>query len=516
MESLSPALQNQSLQKNDNNFKKSFFRNVLISGGYNYFAQGLTFLSSIIIARLLSPENYGLVGLITVFTGFISVFADSGISLAIIKSDYGYTYHKSLDTLALIMGIILCTLTIAIAFPIASFYQNPDLVLPAMVLGLTFILKSLSIVRGAILSKQLNFAYIGKVLLISNVITIVLTIILAYRGLQHWAIIIPQLLAAVVTAVLYERKLALRFNYYFSWKHLTVAFRYTKALIASLIGFNLVNYWSRNTDNLIVGKQFGMNDLGIYNRAYSLLALPLILITSLFGSVLYPSLKKLKTEGGDVKPEYMFVLKIISGIVFPISCVLILCPDLLVQLLWGEKWAKVAVYLPYFGLLVFSQPLLSTIGNFLVLQGKERTLMYSGWISSLFIVSSIVIGATFSMMAMVQTYALCFLLIVLPFNIVFVYYYKLKFSAAVLLRFWLPILSFSIGVWFGCFLDIPLLKHTSIGLLGISILLSSLKEIKLATNKIFRRLTANKKQQPQATAVQTSSKMETPSTLETA
>jgi O-antigen/teichoic acid export membrane protein len=507
METSTTQPQNQTLRKKNNNFKKSFFKNVLISGGYNYLGHGLTFFSSIIIARLLSPENYGLVGLITVFTGFISVFADSGISLAIIKSDYGYTYHKSLDTLALLMGIMLFLLTVALAFPIASFYENPGLVLPTMLLALTFILKSLSIVRGAILSKQLDFAYIGKVMLIGNLLSIVLTIILAYSGMQHWSIIIPQLLAATVTAILYERKLRLKFNYYHSFKHLKVAFRYTKAIIGSLIGFNLVNYWSRNTDNLIVGKNFGMNDLGIYNRAYSLLALPLVLITSLFGSVLYPSLKKLKNEGGDVNSEYMFVLKIISAIVFPISCALLLFPDLLVQLLWGDKWAKVATYLPYFGLLVFSQPLLSTVGNFLVLQGKERTLMYSGWFSSLFIVGSIAFGATFSMIAMVQAYALCFLLIVLPFNIVFVYHRKLKFSAAVLFRFWFPILSLSIGVWLGCFLDITLLKNVSIALLGISILLSSAKEIKAAANKVIRRFGAKKKQQPQATAVQITSEL---------
>jgi O-antigen/teichoic acid export membrane protein len=460
-------------------FKKSFFKNLFVSAGYTYVSQGLTFASSIVIARLLSPENYGLVGLITVFTGFIAVFVDSGISLAVIKSDYGQTYHKSLDTLALLMGIGLFVITALLAYPIARFYNNPALLWPTMVLATTFIFKSLYIVRAAILSKKLEFAYLGKVMLANTIVTIILTIIFAYAGFQHWAIIIPQVFGALLTAILYERKLGLKFNYY-TLGHAKVALKYTKGIIGSLIGFNMVNYWSRNTDNLIVGKNFGIDNLGVYNRAYSLLTMPLSLITGLFGAVLFPSLKKLKNEGGDVNSEYMFVLRIIGIIVFPISCLLLLFPVQLVHILWGPKWHGVAQFLPYFGLLILTQPLLSTIGNFLVLQGKDRILMYSGWITSIFIVGSILFGAMFSMMGMVQAYSLCFLIIVLPYNIIFVYYKELNFGFKLLFRFWFPVVSLSIGIWLGCFFDNDLLKDASIVCLFISLLLNSAREIKSA------------------------------------
>lgn len=467
-------------------FKKSFFRNLFVSAGYTYVSQGLTFAASMVIARMLSPENYGLVGLITVFTGFIAVFVDSGISLAVIKSDFGYTYHKSLDTVALLMGIILFFVTALLAYPISSFYNNPALVWPTLVLATTFIFKSLFVVRQAILNKRLQFAYLGKVLLANTLLTIFLTIILAYQGFQHWAIILPQVAGALLTAILYEKKLGLKFSYY-PLRHARVAFKYTKGIIGSLIGFNMVNYWSRNTDNLIVGKNFGINNLGVYNRAYTLLTLPLSLITGLFGAVLYPSLKKLKKEGGDVNSEYMFVLRLIGVIVFPIACILLLFPRQLVHILWGPHWAQVAQYLPYFGLLILTQPLLSTIGNFLVLQGKDKALMYSGWITSVFIVGSILFGALFSMMAMVQAYSLCFLLFVLPYNIIFVYHRILNFNPGVLFRFWLPVLGLSIGIWLGCFLELNVLKHGSIACLFLSLVISSAPEIKMGMNKVMNR-----------------------------
>ncbi|RYG47193.1 MAG: hypothetical protein EOO01_15180, partial [Chitinophagaceae bacterium] len=74
-------------------FKKTLVKNLLVSGGYNYLSQAIAFFSSIIVSRLLTPESYGFVGIITVFTGFLSIFADSGISLAVIRSNYLYTYH---------------------------------------------------------------------------------------------------------------------------------------------------------------------------------------------------------------------------------------------------------------------------------------------------------------------------------------------------------------------------------------------------------------------------------------
>src|SRR5690349_472736 len=129
-------------------FKKTLLKNILVSGGYNYLSQAISFLSSIIVSRLLTPESYGFVGLIAVFTGFLSIFSDSGISLAVIRSNYQYTYYKSVDTLALVVGTILCMLTCLLSFPIAMFFNKPALILPMIVMSLIFIFKSMTLVRG--------------------------------------------------------------------------------------------------------------------------------------------------------------------------------------------------------------------------------------------------------------------------------------------------------------------------------------------------------------------------------
>ena len=438
-------------------FKKTLLKNILVSGGYNYLSQAISFLSSIIVSRLLTPESYGLVGIIAVFTGFLAIFSDSGISLAIIRSNYQYTYHKSVEMLALLVGTTLCLLTCLLAYPIALFFKNTTLILPMMVMSLTFIFRSMTLVRGALIVKQMKFGWSGLIVLKTTVVTVIATIVLAYYGAGYWSLVIPQTFAGLVTLFLQERKLKFGFHLY-SKAHVVVSFRQTRKTIGNLMGFNMVNYWSRNTDNLLVGRFYGTADLGIYNRAYHMLTFPLSLITGLIGTVLFPSLNKLKDSEDAVRREYLFILKLIGFVSFPIAFILLLFSDKLVYLLWGKAWMGVAQLLPYFGLLVLSQSLLSTIGNILVLMKREEVLRISGWISAAVIISGIAFGATLSLLAIAQFYSLVFIAVVLPYHLFFVYIKVLKFPPASIISFWGSNILFSLAIWFTCFYNLELLR----------------------------------------------------------
>lgn len=469
------------------NFRRGLFRNMLVSGGFNYVSQGIVFLSSMVVSRILTPEDYGLVGLLTVFTAFILVFADGGLSYAVIRSDYGRTYQKVLTNLSWILGGVLCLIVLLLAYPITLFYENDDLLFPIIVLSTIFVIKSLSLVQGAVLAKQLKFAYIGKVTLATTFVSVFLTIALAFLGGGHWSIIIPQIFSAVITGVLYEKKVKIGFRLY-PIAYIIVVFKQTKDLVGRIIGFNVINYWARNADNLIVGKWYGASDLGIYSRAYSLMTLPLSLISGLMGSVLYPSLKKLKSEGGEINKEYMLVLKLITIICYPITFILVSFPNELVFLIWGEKWIKVGELLPYFGLLLYSQALLSTTGNMLVLQGKEKALMYSGWISAFFLIGGITIGAYYSLNAIAQYYSFCFIVFVLPFNLFYIFYYSLKISIRKLGYFWGPIILISIGLWYSCYSSNETLKFYLLITLFINIFINLKEEIKNLYSSISSRI----------------------------
>lgn len=431
-------------------FKKTLLKNILVSGGYNYLSQAISFLSSIIVSRLLTPESYGFVGIIAVFTGFLSIFSDSGISLAVIRSNYLYTYYKAVDTLALFVGSSLCLLTCLLAYPISLFFKNSALILPTIVMSFTFIFRSMTLVRGALIVKQMKFAWSGLISLKTTIFTVFGTIVLAYSGAGYWSLVIPQTLSGILTLLLQEQKLKFGFHFY-SKPYIVVAFRQTRRTIGNLMGFNVVNYWSRNADNLLVGRMYGTNDLGLYARAYNLLTFPLSLITGLIGTVLFPSLNKIKDSDDAVRREYLFILKLIGFISFPIAFILLLFSDKLVYILWGKAWMGVAVLLPYFGLLLLSQSLLSTIGNILVLMRREEVLRISGWISAAVILTGIIYGASISLEAIAQFYSLAFIAVVLPYHLFFVYIKVLKFSPRTMISFWGPNILFSIAIWLTCY-----------------------------------------------------------------
>jgi O-antigen/teichoic acid export membrane protein len=458
-------------------FKKGFFQNLLVSGGYNYASQAILFFSTVITSRLLAPETFGFVGLIAVFTGFVSIFSDSGISFVVIRSEYGQTFHRALDNVALYLGLCLCGITFLAAYPVSLFFHNKALVLPTMVMGLALVLRSPTLVRAALLSKALRFGVVGKVTLITSVLQVLLTVLMAFMGFDYWALIVPQLAGYLLQVLLYEQELKLGFRFC-SLAHSKVAFRHTRKTIGNLMGFNLINYWARNLDNLLVGRLFGVAQLGIYNRAYNLLMMPLGLITGLVSTVLFPSLKQLKNEGGDVSREYFFILRMIMVVTFPISAVLILIPEYLVMILWGKQWLGVSQFLPYFGLLLFSQALLSTTGSMLVLFEKERTMLVSGWVCAGVMAAGILYGAGASVLGIAQFYSLAFILFVLPFNLFYLFIKTFRFGRRSMMFFWLPIVGISLSIWLACHLQNANWRMGGVGLLFLFILHQTKTEIK--------------------------------------
>lgn len=463
------------------------FKNILTLGGYNYSSQAANFLASIVLSRLLLPEEYGYVALITVFTGFVTIFADAGLSFAIIRSDYGYTFQRAITNLSFYFGMLLFVIMLLLAYPIALFYDDMTLVFPTMVMALTFIAGAFRIAPMAVFSKNLNFNYIGKVKLISNLVSIALMIIMAFLGFSYWSLIIPQIVLNLVQYIMFDLKLRLGFRFY-PISYTLVAFRKTKSLITNLSGFNLINYWARNADNLIIGKFYSSYDLGIYNRAYKMLQLSLNVITGLFGTVLYPSLKKFKSEGGDVNSEYMSILGIISLINFPIGAVLILIPHTFVQVLWGENWLGVAELLPYFGILIMFQTMISTTGHVFILLEEEKRFMYLGVTSAIIMVLAIISGAFYSMLMVAIAYAFSYMIFIVPIFLYFGFYKIFGYSMGQILKFWLPKLIMGLGLMISVYFEKQVYLYFLLGIYLLHLLYNQRNELLKIRELTLRKL----------------------------
>lgn len=461
-------------------FKKKFFKNILTLAGFNYSIQFIEFLSTYILSRLLLPAEYGFVALITVFTGFVSLFVDAGLSYAIIRSDYGIRYYKAISNLSLLIGTVLFIAISILAYPIARFYDNNELIIPTIILGSVFVIRSISVVPSAILNKNLAFNKTGLVRFTASLIQISTTILLAYLGFSYWALIFPVVFHALTSNIMLSVMAGFRFRF-FPLIYLRLAFRTTKTLMANITGFNLINYWSRNADNLIIGKFYGTSDLGLYNRAYKLLYMALNSSSNLFGQVLFPSLKELKTNGGDVKHEFSSMLGIISIISFPIGAFMILLAEPFVRFMWGENWMGVADLLPFFGVIIFMQTLLSPVGNIYVLYQKEKTLFTIGGLSAIVMIIAIVAGAFFSMKHIACFYALSNILFNVPLNIYLGFHKALNFRIKELMVFWLPKMALSLGLVSAIWYDITIIGWVLILLYLLHILFLQQKDLR----KIF-------------------------------
>ncbi|MFO7979082.1 MAG: oligosaccharide flippase family protein [Bacteroidales bacterium] len=424
-------------------FKKTFYKSVSTFAVYNYLAQALEFFSTIILSRLLLPEEYGFVAIIHIFASFIRLFSNVGIGHSLVRSDYGYTFHKLLYSLSVWMGFALSAILMLLAYPIGVFFDNMALVIPTLVISIKFIFDSLLYIPFAILSKALNFNLIGKIRLWGTFIQIIITIIMAYLGFSYWSLIIPLIINPIIQYALLKKYVQMPLRIY-GWK----ATKRTLIIIRSLMGnlslINLVAYWTENTDKVLIGKFYSQADLGIYNRAFRFLRLTYQLIAGIFGTVLFPSLKKLMEVKGDVQKEYMDIIKVVVLFTLPVVFVLVLLPETLVLILWGENWTRVAPFLPYIGLMMMFNSLINTSSSVFILFKKERVLFYVHLANSLITLSLVVAGALISMLHILKFLALGQILLTLPIYLYYGFYKSFGFKPSKILRFFTPAFLFGI------------------------------------------------------------------------
>jgi len=434
-------------------FKKMFFKNVAVFGGYTYLSWFFdTLVSTIILSRFLGPKEYGFVAIINIFSGFILLFSDTGVSYAVIRSDYGLKFQKIVFNLCIWIGITLCMALCLLAYPITLIYNNPDLFWPVIVVSVQFISYSINIVPMAILQKRFEFKYIGRMNFIVVVITITTMIVMAALGCSYWSLIIPVIIQPIIKHVFLEYKTKFGVHLY-GWKLTKFGYMRVRSVLENVSIFNFVNYFARNADNFVVGKFYGEASLGLYDRAYKFIYMARRLINTVMGPVLFPSLKEAKSKGEDYRSHFLDILGAINFVNIIIEIPLVLLAKPITLILWGKDWVGVADFLPYVGALIPMQTMLVAVMDLYMLDKKEKAYVTLGIPSSLIMVVGIVIGAFFSPLHVIRFYALSILIVYVPVTLYFGHYRILKFSRSQILKFWTPKILLTtaliFSIWFG-------------------------------------------------------------------
>lgn len=370
------------------------------------------FILSAVLARLLTPKDFGLIAISTVFTGFASLFVEMGFGAALVQArSLQETHRSSVFWLNLCAGLLLAGLTIALAPTAATFFDEPRLGGVLSVLSLTFVIGSLSMVQRAVLSRLMRFRLLATIDVIGVWVSGGFALAAALAGFGVWSLVIQSITSVTCAALLLW--------VYGQWKP-TVHFRLesVKELLSfssNLLGFSVLNYWVRNLDNLLIGKFFGPGPLGLYSRAYSLMLLPTSQIANVLGSVMFPALSRIQDDTARVKRAYLRSISLIAFITFPLLLGLAAAAENFVRTIYGEQWLQVAGLLQILCVVGALQSVGSTVGWLYRSQGRTDALLRWGIGAGAFLLSSIGLGIWLGSVEAVATcYAIASCLLFYP------------------------------------------------------------------------------------------------------
>lgn len=374
--------------------------------------QASRFLISVILARLLSPADFGLLGMVIVFTGFAALFSDSGFSSALIQCENIEERHSSsVFWITLLIGIVLACFTLGGAPLVAKFYREPRLGPLMAIIALSFPLTSLGVVQKAILTRAMNFRLLGLIEISTVLVSGILAIVLALRGFGVWSLVWQLLLSAALLSLGYWFATRWRPRFILERRAIADLFGFS----ANLTGFSVVNYWFRNGDNLLVGKFFGSAPLGVYARAYNLMLLPLSQITWVVARVMFPALSRLQHEKERVRSIFLRMLGIISLITFPLMLGLFAVCDHFVVAVYGPVWREMIPVLRIFCVLGMVQSVTSTIGLIFQSQGRADWMFWWGSFSGGSYIVGIIVGIWMgSLVAVAASLLIVAMILLLP------------------------------------------------------------------------------------------------------
>lgn len=315
--------------------KEKTVKGVMWSSIDRFSTQGIQFVFSILIARLLLPSDYGAVAMLNIFLSISQSFIDCGFGTALIrKLDRTDTDFSTVFYFNIVVGLFFY-IVLWLASPyIAAFYEIPLLEDITKVLALTFVFSSFSGVHSAKLSITIDFKTIAKISIIVTILTGSVGLWMAYNGYGVWALVIQAVSWSLLRTVLLWLFVRWIPKWIFSWKSFRGMFSFGSKLLIS----GLIDTTYKNIYTLVVGKVFSSTTLGLYSRASGLAQYPSSNITSVLQGVTFPVLSSIQNETERLADAYKRFLRISAFIVFPLMVGLAAVADPLIRLVLTDKW----------------------------------------------------------------------------------------------------------------------------------------------------------------------------------
>ncbi len=360
--------------------------------------QGVGFVLNIILARLLTPYDYGIVGMLTIFLTFSNVFIDSGFSRALIqKQDRTENDFSTTLIFNIVISVIIYSILFFAAPAISQFYKTPELLTLQRVLFLVIIFNSLTVVQSAKLQIKVDFKSIAIVNSVTVILSGLIAIFAAYKGLGAWALVIQTLAKSLVSTVMFWIIGKWMPKTGFSKKSFKNLFGFgSKLLVSGLLSTTITNVY-----NLVIGKVYNPASLGYYTRAQQFPEITSGTIASVLNTTTFPLMSSLQNNKDELANTLKKLIKMAAMVVFPAMIGLACLSEPIILVLLGDKWLHASDLLFWLSLSYIFTPLSILNMNVLNAIGRSDLFLKIDLIKIPFIILTMIITFPISIKAIV-------------------------------------------------------------------------------------------------------------------
>jgi len=372
-----------------NDFKSSTLNGISWTLVNQVGSQLMALVVSVTLARLLMPQDFGTVGMITVFTGFAGILSSFGLGSSIVyKQNPTQVQLSTIFWFNCFIGLLFTGLFWLLSPAIASFYQKPILELLTKVISISFIINGLTSVQSNILVKDLKFKSLTIITLVATLVAATVAISLAIKGYGVWSIVVQGLVGSSLKSLILWVHSSWRPKFQFSFLSIKPMLNFGVSVTAN----GSLNYWARNYDNFMIAKFLGDDALGVYGRVYGLMLLPLRNISQVIGRVLFPSFSSIKKDKKRIKQVYLKMTRVIALITFPMMIGIWTVAKEFVVVVFGEQWLAMIPILKIMIVLGMVQSILTINGTIYNSQGRADLAFKVGLFLKAIIIAGISIG----------------------------------------------------------------------------------------------------------------------------
>lgn len=384
----------------ENTYRKLLLSGVFYTAISKYSGLLLSLVTSAVLARLLSPEDFGAIAIATVFITFFSILSDLGVGAAIVQNKaLDVKDYQNLFSFTFYLALLLSAFFYFLSPFVGSYYKNDSLATVIKLLSVSVFFTTINTVPSSLLLKDCKFRFVAIRTLLIQIILAPISIVAAFAGAGMYALVISPFLSSIILFIV---------NYRVRYIPLLLKFELNSIKKVSTFSlfqffFNSVNFFTRNLDKLLIARLIGMEALGYFDKSYRLMMLPLSNLTHIITPSFHPIFSRFQNDLGLQRARYFNILKYLGYVAFPLGVFLFYTAKELIVLIFGDQWL---LAVPSFQILCISVPtqlIGSTQGGIYQATNKTNIMFYTGLSNAivyiLLLVSGILIWHTIEAVA---------------------------------------------------------------------------------------------------------------------